>query len=133
MRLLYCPLLDGSTHPEVGTLIVAVSRKMAVCTCQPAVVREEPRGESTLRELVLSSSFGDTLSVFALSGVLRSRFFLQDPLPLKGGRWTVGQVPLGRQTGAKQAPNTFLRFAASPAPDVPVPPYHLPSQGPAHP
>ena len=62
-------------HPEVGTLLVAVSREMAVCTCQPAVVREVPRGESTLRELVLRSSFGDTLTVFAQSGVLRSRFF----------------------------------------------------------
>ena len=68
-------------HPEVGTLLVAVSREMAVCTCQPAVVREVPRGESTLRELVLRSSFGDTLTVFAQSGVLRSRFFLSHPLP----------------------------------------------------
>ena len=71
---------SSRAHPEVGTLLVAVSREMAVCTCQPAVVREEPRGESTLRELVLRSSFGDTLTVFAQYGVLRSPFFLQDPL-----------------------------------------------------
>ena len=67
-------------HPEVGTLLVAVSREMAVCTCQPAVVREEPRGECTFTELELSSSFGDTLPVFTQSGVLRSRSFLSDPL-----------------------------------------------------
>ena len=74
-------LLRSSTraHPEVGMLIVDASREMAVCTCQPAVVREEPRGECTFTELVLSSSFGDTHTVFAQSGVLRSRSFLSDP------------------------------------------------------
>ena len=36
--------------------------------------------KSTLRELVLSSSFGDTHTVFAQSGVLRSRSFLSHPL-----------------------------------------------------
>ena len=75
-------LLRSSTraHPEVGMLIVDASREMAVCTCQPAVVREEPRGECTFTELVLSSSFGDTHTVFAQSGVLRSRFFPCHPL-----------------------------------------------------
>ena len=77
-------LLRSSTraHPEVGMLNVDASRKMAACTCQPAVMREEPRGECTLIELVSSSSFGDTLTVFAQSDVLRSRFFLSHPLTL---------------------------------------------------
>ena len=75
-------LLRSSTraHPEVGMLTVDVSREMAVCTCQPAVVREEPRGECTFIELVLKTSFGDTLTVFAQYGVLRSRLFLPQPL-----------------------------------------------------
>ena len=71
-------LLCSSTraHPEVVMLNADVSKKMTVCTCQPAVMREEPRGECTLRELVLSSSFGDTLTVLAQKDALKSRFFL---------------------------------------------------------